>query len=83
MNIYKLYQQILEAEKTKFEEFYPKLEEYFAKYFEVSTKRKEKSSPPLPEKNGNYYYYSKHSAFEDNDYEVVYRKKMRSVLIQF
>jgi len=42
-------------------------------------KRKEIAQPPFPEKNGEFYYFSKPTHFKQNDYEIVYRNKGNNV----
>lgn len=64
-----------EEEQARFDTFFETIKPHYEKYYSVSFKRKVIAQPPHPEKNGEYYYYSQHTHYKQNDYEIVYRKK--------
>ena len=74
---------MIEDEQKRFEEFAQKIKPNIDRYYNLSTKRKEIAQPPFPEKNGEYYYYSKPTHYKQNDYEIVFRKKGPNVKIGF
>ncbi len=71
---------MITEEQTRFEGFLEKIKPDMDRYYKSATKRKEVAQPPIPEKNGEFYYYSKPTHYKQNDYEIVYRKKGSTVI---
>lgn len=67
------------SEQKLYENVSKEFQSYTKKYLEPSRQRLEVFQPPYPEKNGDYYYYSKLASYETNDYEIIYRKNPKKV----
>jgi hypothetical protein len=66
---------MISEDQTRFDEFSEKIKPHIDKFYSVSVKRKEVAQDPYPEKNGDYFYFSKPTHYKQNDYEIVYRNK--------
>lgn len=73
---------MLDEEDKQIEAFNTKIEPLIEKYYKISIQRVDMNTSQPPEKNGPYYYFSKHAVHGENDYEIIYRKPINSVKYQ-
>lgn len=74
-----LQEQMLSAEKKVFESLRPQFQKYTDFYYKRSISRRDPRNRELPERYGEYEYFSKFAKLaETNDYEIVFRTNLKT-----